>query len=74
MIDWKTEYYLNIGNTDNKNGNNRVAVIFCRSGNRQYSCIVLKYKVYVHQAIKLGYRRCLPGSVLLAEYTYTNIF
>ena len=74
MIDWKTEYYLNIGNTDNKNGNYRVAVIFCRSGNRQYSCIVLKYKVYVHQAIKLGYRRCLPGSVLLAEYTYTNIF
>lgn len=73
MIDGKAESYLNIGSNDKQNGKNRVAAIFCRSGYRQYSCIVLKYKVYVHQAIKLGYRRCLPGSVLLAEYTYTNI-
>jgi len=29
MIDCKTEFYLNIGNNDKKNGKNRVAVIFC---------------------------------------------
>ena len=45
MIDWNTEFYLNIGNTDNKNGKHRVTAIFCRSGNRQYSCIVLKYSL-----------------------------
>ena len=53
MIDGKAESYLNIGSNDKQNGKHRVAAIFCRSGNRQYSCIVLKYKVYVHQAIKL---------------------